>query len=631
MFPKPSSPRKIAVASATWLLGCASIVHAGNPAIVESIDDLVSFWTFGEAAGSPKVSRSGEFPLTDGNAALVARTVGGPFSGYSASFNGTSSFLTLPNTSLGALNISGTNARVTMVAWVKRNDTNVGFLGGIWQEDNNDPRRQYGLFLDLPTYGGDDAVCGHVSWSGGPSPKFPGSSEFLPYSRDYSANRSPVMNGRWTTVAFTYDGSAARSYIDGQFEERASYTEPGPSVGYGLTYAKNPYAFTNGLGNNGGNFTVGSVKLTAGMSNHYKGEIGGLAVYDRALTAQEMFRLHAAMLDAGQPVADFGFRNTGSGVIPVNDVVWKAFRSATVNATSNTSNGWAIGGTVGMGSEIGYLYKNLTGQAGIAWTDAVPAMPTTVLEKIEFHLNNSNNTDQLRLAIRVGGQWFVTAATFSMTADGNTADQWNNSELKTFTWTRDAAAWRNLSFNQSNTLTIGGQPANDLPSGGIESVGFYQPANSGVLRIDQLQLHAHLSDVAQSHRHGWKWSAEYFSRDERNDPLVSGALADPDGDGRSNLLERAFGSHPRNPDTSVGALSATAVGGRLTLTYPSAEPVLSYVPEVAEDLAGPWLSGNDHIEISPGPGSGVSVASDRILIRDAPRRFMRLKVIDSGE
>ena len=631
MFPKPPFPGNVAAALAMCSLGCMSAVHAGNPAIVESIDGLVSFWTFGEAAGSPKLSRSGQFPLADGNAALVTRVSGGPFSGYSALFNGTSSFLTLPNASLGGLNISGTNARVTVVAWVKRNDSNVGFIGGIWQEDNNDPRRQYGLFLDLPTYGGDDSVCGHVSWSGGPSPKFPGSSEFLPYSRDYSANRSPVLNSRWTTVAFTYDGASARSYIDGQFEERASYTEPGPSTGYGLTYAKNPYVFTSGLGNNGGNFTVGAVKLTGGMANHYQGEIGGLAVYDRALSAGEMFRLHAAMLDAGQPVADFGFRNTGSTAIAVGNIVWKAFRSAASDATSNTSNGWAIGGTAGVGGEIGYLYKNLTGQAGIAWSDAVPAIPTTVLEKIEFRLNNANNTDQLRLAIRVGGQWFVTAATFAMNADGNTATQWSASELKSFTWTRDAAAWRNLSFNQSNTLSPGTQPSVDIPSGELEAVGFYQAANSGVLRIDQLQLFADLADVARSHRHGWKWSAEYFSRAERNDPLVSGPHADPDGDGRPNLIERALGSHPKGADSSVGTPSAATMGGRLTLGYRPVDPVLSYVPEVADDLAGPWLSGNDHIEILPGADAGMSVASDRILIRDAPRRFMRLKVIDSGE
>lgn len=612
---------------------CALVatLDAGEPVIVEAVPDLVSFWTFGEAAGNPRLSRSGQYPLADGNAAQVTRTTGGPFSGYSATFNGTSSFLTLANASLGPLNISGPGAQVTVVAWVNRNDTNAGFLGGIWQEDNNDPRRQYGLFLDLPTYGGDNQVCGHVSWTGGPSPRVPGSSELLPYSRDYSANFSPVTNGRWTTVAFTYDGSAARSYIDGQFEARASYAEPGSPTGAGRTYAKNPYGFTDGLGNNGGNFTVGAVKLTGGMSNHYKGDIGGLAVYDRALGGEEMFRLHAAMLDASQPVADFTFGNMSGSAAAVSTVFWKAFRSATVNASSTTTNGWALGSTAGSGNGTGFLNKEVTGEAGIAWTDAVPAIPMTVLEGVDFRLNNSNNTDTVRIAVKLGGQWFASGQTFQMSVNGNGAGAWNLSEPKTFEWTRAASAWRLLNFNQSNTLTLGAQPVADLGSGLIEAIGFYQAANSGVLRIDPLQLFVDRADLLQSHRKGWRWSAEHFARAERADALIAGPLADPDGDGRPNLLERSLGTHPRKADSQTGSPVGGSESGRLTLTYGKPDSALTYVPEVAPDLSGSWVSGPDHIEMLPNPTPGVFTAADRLPIAGSARRFMRLKVIDSGE
>lgn len=110
--------------------------------IVEAIDNLVAFWTFGEETGTPRLTRAGSHPLTDGHAAKVQRVLGGPFSGYSGFFDGTNTFLTLPNSALGALNISGENAKVTVVSWVRRDDPNIGFVAGIWQEDNNDPRRQ---------------------------------------------------------------------------------------------------------------------------------------------------------------------------------------------------------------------------------------------------------------------------------------------------------------------------------------------------------------------------------------------------------------------------------------------------------------------------------------------------------
>lgn len=59
----------------------------------------------------------------------------------------------------------------------------------------------------------------------------------------------------------------------------------------GLTQSKNPYHFPYGMGNNGSDFTVGAVLLKSGMGNFFKGQIGGLAVFDRALTGRELKRL----------------------------------------------------------------------------------------------------------------------------------------------------------------------------------------------------------------------------------------------------------------------------------------------------------------------------------------------------
>ncbi len=59
----------------------------------------------------------------------------------------------------------------------------------------------------------------------------------------------------------------------------------------GLVQSKNPYYFPQGMGNNGSDFTVGAVLLKKGMGNFFKGQIGGLAVFNRALAEKEILKL----------------------------------------------------------------------------------------------------------------------------------------------------------------------------------------------------------------------------------------------------------------------------------------------------------------------------------------------------
>jgi len=45
------------------------------------------------------------------------------------------------------------------------------------------------------------------------------------------------------------------------------------------------------MGNNGSDFTVGAVLLKSGMGNFFVGLIGGLAVFHRALSEEEIRNL----------------------------------------------------------------------------------------------------------------------------------------------------------------------------------------------------------------------------------------------------------------------------------------------------------------------------------------------------
>jgi rhamnogalacturonyl hydrolase YesR len=254
---------------------------------LKSTKNLVALWDFKEPEGQAKKALGqGEFALSEQNGSLP-RISEGPLSGYSILF-GNKAYLSLSNAAVGRLNIHGNKQGVTVLAWVKWTGEQTGFVGGMWNEYQDGGKRQYGLFVSLPHYNGKNQVCGHVSQTGKPTPPFP-------YSCDYAASKQEVPVNKWVCIAFTYDGKYIKSYLNGIFERRdpelINNTKGFEGYPDGLVQSKNPYYFPYGMGNNGSDFTVGSVLLKSGMGNFFKGQIGGLAVYDRALSAKELKQL----------------------------------------------------------------------------------------------------------------------------------------------------------------------------------------------------------------------------------------------------------------------------------------------------------------------------------------------------
>jgi hypothetical protein len=254
---------------------------------IQSTRNLVALWKFDEPSGKPRKARGkGKFRLYE-QGGKVDRVEDGPVSGYSIKLDGTT-FLSLPNDKTGKLNIHGPGSTVTVVAWVKWSGEQTGFVGGMWNEYQDGGKRQYGLFISLPHYNGRNQVCGHISKTGKPTPPFP-------YSIDYSASAEEVPADEWCLAAFTYDGTHIRSYLNGKFiardPELIEHTAGFEGYPDGLVQSKNPYFFPEGLGNNGSDFTVGAVLLRRGMGNFFKGSIGGLAVFDRALEEEELQKL----------------------------------------------------------------------------------------------------------------------------------------------------------------------------------------------------------------------------------------------------------------------------------------------------------------------------------------------------
>lgn len=250
---------------------------------IQKTEGLIALWDFKEIEGEVRNAYGeGKFPLEEQDG-TIPRINEGPLSGYSAQF-GNKAYLSLHNELTGKLNINGENRGVTVIAWVKWRG-NTGFVGGMWNEYQDGGKRQYGLFVSLPHYNGADQVCGHISRTGKPTPPFP-------YSIDYSASMQNVTKDEWQCIAMTYDGEWIKSYLNGEFKEREpeliDHTKGFEGYPDGLIQSKNPYHFPEGIGNNGSDFTVGAVLLKSGLGNFFIGQIGGLAVFDRALSGEEI-------------------------------------------------------------------------------------------------------------------------------------------------------------------------------------------------------------------------------------------------------------------------------------------------------------------------------------------------------
>lgn len=191
-------------------------------------------------------------------------------------------YLYIPRKQMAALNIHGKRAALTVLAWVKRKQKSYSqceAIAGVWNETRK--QRQYCLFLDLQIHHSADQVGGHISGLGGPTPG-------QRWCMDASIGQTPIRFNEWYQVAFTYNGSEIRSYVNGRFDARVD---------------RNPYHYTEGIfdgGQEAADFTVAAVHRQGEIGNYFVGQIGGLAIFDRALQEKEMQSLYEKFPVPGQ-------------------------------------------------------------------------------------------------------------------------------------------------------------------------------------------------------------------------------------------------------------------------------------------------------------------------------------------
>lgn len=307
----------VAVVLGAMLPGWAA-PPTGDRTVVEHMPDLVAFWTFGEAAGDARVSSGTADKLAMGEVGgAIRRVEHGPYSGFSAQLDG-KHYFRIPRADIGPLDIAGPTAQVSMFAVIRLDEMKRGVtIAGIWSEGkgaNDDTgTRQYSMLLNMPTYGGPRQLVPHISSEGGVTRRADGSA--FPWCCDYAASRSVVPEGEWVTLGFTYDAKYIRAYFNGVLEERALdtlkdkrndpyFTKEGPD---GKDRGMNPYYHGRGIfqydaakhaqskPDGPADFTVGArYAVGSFLGEAFKGRFGGLAVFNRALTDDEMKALHTS-------------------------------------------------------------------------------------------------------------------------------------------------------------------------------------------------------------------------------------------------------------------------------------------------------------------------------------------------
>ncbi len=239
--------RLIHLATCILLLGWAS------PALA----DLMGYWNLDEGAGDIVADRSG-----NGNDGTVqgAAWAEGQY-GSALEFNGADSYVEIPTSD--SLEI---DEHVTVAAWINWTDDGDGWLCVMANGQQGGPWENYGLFVNR----GSRFVYFTLSLDGGHVTQ--------------SSPGNVIDPDEWRHVAASWDGAAARIYVDGQMV--LEQAQSGALVPTGAPLR---------LGHRGGS------------SHYFNGRMDDVAVFDHVLTEAEILAAMEGLAPAelaGDPVPE---------------------------------------------------------------------------------------------------------------------------------------------------------------------------------------------------------------------------------------------------------------------------------------------------------------------------------------
>jgi PEP-CTERM motif len=147
----------------------------------------------------------------------------------------------------------------------------------------------------------------------------------------------------------------------------------------------------------------------------------------------------------------------------------------------------------------------LDGTSRIAMTPEYSFDPSTYPGGITFSWYQGNQVpgQDFKLAVRAGGSWYVSAATFQNAAVANGAAFNGGAEFKSLVYDPAAANWLTLNFTgthdtsthvstASSAISVGAAPGANL-SGAISGFGLYRIATGNNGRFDSFTIEANVT------------------------------------------------------------------------------------------------------------------------------------------
>lgn len=168
----------------------------------QDIYGLVSFWNFDSASDTFTATQGEPYTLRSHSGVLLRVDDPKAPLGGSAIRIDEGQWLDIPRTECPRLDIHGPTAHLCVIAWIRRDHTQVSqceFIAGQWNETNLG--RQYGLFLNIRVWELGDRICGHISNTGGPTPGYR-------YCADGAMGATTIPYGEWSVIGMSYDGQA---------------------------------------------------------------------------------------------------------------------------------------------------------------------------------------------------------------------------------------------------------------------------------------------------------------------------------------------------------------------------------------------------------------------------------------
>lgn len=190
----------------------------------------------------------------------------------------------------------------------------------------------------------------------------------------------------------------------------------------------------------------------------------------------------------GHSAAAFGdilysedFRTAATRPAPIHDYNWNVSYGPSASTYDEAGqSGCSVAGNPGPSGESGYLSGGATltaGQPVLFWIETGTFGSIDQLESITFALKNSSMKENIRVALRIDGNWYASDVTFN-------ANDW-----ATQTLAPSGTTWRSLSFVPGTTLSLGDVVT--LPgTGKISALGFFSEAQVNQIRLDAVVVNS---------------------------------------------------------------------------------------------------------------------------------------------